>query len=160
MEVRQRHKHRMPDWSDKGATATTDDDPVTHSVWTVPVFGDDSDEPCYKSTGFADSSCNQAWRWNLGFAWSLMDNFKVGLRLREEVRPGPRRLRDAGPHRQVQRSPLRRHHPRGGDTEQQGRLTGTTRMSEPPPCRRGQRLRHVCGAASQARLSTEGSVPD
>lgn len=60
-------KHRMPGWSDKGTTDTVDDDPVTNSVWTTPVFGDDSGEPCYKSTGFADSSCNQAWRWNLDY---------------------------------------------------------------------------------------------
>lgn len=60
-------KHRMPGWSDKGTTDTADDDPVTNSVWTVPVFGDDSGEPCYKSSGFADSSCNQAWRWNLDY---------------------------------------------------------------------------------------------
>ncbi|GGV83962.1 hypothetical protein GCM10015535_28060 [Streptomyces gelaticus] len=67
-------KHRMPEWSDKGTTATTDDDPVTNSVWTVPVFGDDSGEPCYKSTGFADSSCNQAWRWNLDYVVDTHDN--------------------------------------------------------------------------------------
>ncbi|MFI6341117.1 RHS repeat-associated core domain-containing protein [Streptomyces sp. NPDC050535] len=60
-------KERMPEWSDKGTTATTDDDPVTNSVWTVPVFGDDAGEPCYKSTGFANSSCEQAWRWNLDY---------------------------------------------------------------------------------------------
>jgi RHS repeat-associated protein len=60
-------KHRMPGWSDKGTTDTTDDDPSTYSTWNVPVFGDDSGEPCYKSTGFADSSCNQAWRWNLDY---------------------------------------------------------------------------------------------
>ncbi|SHI22284.1 RHS repeat-associated core domain-containing protein [Streptomyces sp. 3214.6] len=60
-------KQRLPGWSDKGTTSTADDDPVTNSVWTVPVFGDDSGEPCYKSTGFADSSCNQAWRWNLDY---------------------------------------------------------------------------------------------
>ncbi|WP_438947818.1 RHS repeat-associated core domain-containing protein [Streptomyces triticisoli] len=57
-------KHRLPGWSDNGTAA---DDPVTNSVWTVPVFGDDSGEPCYKSTGFADSSCTQAWRWNLDY---------------------------------------------------------------------------------------------
>ncbi|WP_256669312.1 RHS repeat domain-containing protein [Streptomyces fulvorobeus] len=57
-------KHRMTGWSDNGTAA---DDPVTNSVWTAPVFGDDSGEPCYKSTGFADSSCNQAWRWNLDY---------------------------------------------------------------------------------------------
>ncbi|MFE5969106.1 RHS repeat-associated core domain-containing protein [Streptomyces sp. NPDC056463] len=60
-------KHRMPGWSDKGTTDTADDDQVTNSVWTVPVFGDDSGEPCYKATGFADSSCMQAWRWNLDY---------------------------------------------------------------------------------------------
>ncbi|MFI1509440.1 RHS repeat-associated core domain-containing protein [Streptomyces sp. NPDC020597] len=60
-------KHRLPGWSDKGTTDTSDDDPVTNSVWTLPVFGDDAGEPCYKSTGFADSSCTQAWRWNLDY---------------------------------------------------------------------------------------------
>ncbi|WP_331740771.1 toxin glutamine deamidase domain-containing protein (plasmid) [Streptomyces sp. NBC_00015] len=67
-------KHRLPGWSDKGTTSTTDDDPVTNSVWTVPVFGDDSGEPCYKSTGFADSSCNQAWRWNLDYVVDTHNN--------------------------------------------------------------------------------------
>ncbi|MFF1446248.1 polymorphic toxin type 28 domain-containing protein [Streptomyces sp. NPDC058295] len=67
-------KHRLPGWSDKGTTSTTDDDPVTNSVWTVPVFGDDSGESCYKSTGFADSSCNQAWRWNLDYVVDTHDN--------------------------------------------------------------------------------------
>jgi RHS repeat-associated protein len=57
-------KHRMPGWSDNGTAA---DDPGTYSVWTVPVFGDDAGEPCYKTTGFADSSCYQAWRWNLDY---------------------------------------------------------------------------------------------
>ncbi|MFK0121322.1 RHS repeat domain-containing protein [Streptomyces sp. NPDC090994] len=67
-------KHRMPGWSDKSTTDTTDDDPTTDSTWTVPVFGDDSGEPCYKSTGFADSSCNQAWRWNLDYVVDTHDN--------------------------------------------------------------------------------------
>ncbi|WP_393087748.1 RHS repeat-associated core domain-containing protein [Streptomyces sp. LN704] len=67
-------KHRLPGWSDKGTTDTADDDPVTNSVWTVPVFGDDSGEPCNKSTGFADSSCNQAWRWNLDYVVDTHDN--------------------------------------------------------------------------------------
>jgi RHS repeat-associated protein len=34
------------------------------SVWTVPVFGDDQDEPCHGPT-FATSWCTQAYRWNL-----------------------------------------------------------------------------------------------
>ncbi|WP_428951976.1 RHS repeat domain-containing protein [Streptomyces sp. cg35] len=60
-------KSRMPGWSDKGTTDTADDDPVTNSVWTVPVAGDDAGEPCYKSGGFADTLCTQAWRWNLDY---------------------------------------------------------------------------------------------
>jgi hypothetical protein len=40
--------------------------PVTNSTWTVPVYGNDSGEPCHAST-FAASSCTQAWRWNLDY---------------------------------------------------------------------------------------------
>ncbi len=67
-------KHRLPGWSDKGTADTADDDPVTNSVWTAPVFGDDSGEPCHKSTGFADSSCSQAWRWNLDYVVDTHNN--------------------------------------------------------------------------------------
>ncbi|MFD0850779.1 polymorphic toxin-type HINT domain-containing protein [Actinomadura adrarensis] len=49
-------KDRPDDWSSGK--------PETNSAWTVPVFGDDSGEPCYDST-FADAWCRQAWRWNL-----------------------------------------------------------------------------------------------
>ncbi|USX53762.1 RHS repeat-associated core domain-containing protein [Lentzea sp. HUAS12] len=38
--------------------------PDAKSTWTVPVFGDDSGEPCHGTT-FAASQCTQAWRWNL-----------------------------------------------------------------------------------------------
>ena len=41
-------------------------DAVTNSVWTVPVYGNDTTEPCHGST-FATSSCMQAWRWNLDY---------------------------------------------------------------------------------------------
>jgi RHS repeat-associated protein len=41
-------------------------DTATSSTWTVPVFGDDSGEPCYNAT-FANAYCDQAWRWNLDF---------------------------------------------------------------------------------------------
>ncbi|UQU67566.1 hypothetical protein COUCH_15390 [Couchioplanes caeruleus] len=44
--------------------AGKDDD--TKSVWTVPVFGDDADEPCHGDT-FDASNCTQAWRWNLDY---------------------------------------------------------------------------------------------
>ncbi|WP_331733790.1 NucA/NucB deoxyribonuclease domain-containing protein (plasmid) [Streptomyces sp. NBC_01220] len=38
----------------------------TNSVWTVPVFGDDPQEPGYTSgTSFTGRSKKQAWRWNL-----------------------------------------------------------------------------------------------
>ncbi|MGW9384049.1 RHS repeat-associated core domain-containing protein [Streptomyces globisporus] len=36
----------------------------TNSSWTVPVYGNNSGEPCNKAT-FADSWCQQTWRWNL-----------------------------------------------------------------------------------------------
>jgi RHS repeat-associated protein len=36
----------------------------SNSTWTVPVFGNDPNEPCRQAT-FAASSCVQAWRWNL-----------------------------------------------------------------------------------------------
>ncbi|MER7922293.1 RHS repeat-associated core domain-containing protein [Streptomyces sp. NPDC096057] len=40
----------------------------TNSVWTVPVFGDDSGEPGYKDgNSFAGRALNQAWRWNLDY---------------------------------------------------------------------------------------------
>lgn len=41
----------------------------TNSVFTVPVYGDDSGEPGYtKGDAFADRSVTQAWRWNLDYA--------------------------------------------------------------------------------------------
>ncbi|GAA2163171.1 RHS repeat-associated core domain-containing protein [Glycomyces lechevalierae] len=36
----------------------------TQSTSTVPVFGNHPDEPCH-ATSFADSWCDQAWRWRL-----------------------------------------------------------------------------------------------
>jgi RHS repeat-associated protein len=36
----------------------------TNSSWTVPVYGNNADEPCH-AAAFADSWCQQAWRWNL-----------------------------------------------------------------------------------------------
>ncbi|MFJ6940553.1 RHS repeat-associated core domain-containing protein [Streptomyces sp. NPDC101132] len=56
-------KHRLPGWSDNGTSA---DDPVTNSVLTAPVFGDDTGEPCHGST-FNASDCVQAWKWNLDY---------------------------------------------------------------------------------------------
>ncbi|WP_446212980.1 polymorphic toxin-type HINT domain-containing protein [Micromonospora sp. IBSANI012] len=50
--------NRLPGW--------TTGKEETGSTWTVPVYGDDVNEPCNK-TAFADSHCNQAWRWSLDY---------------------------------------------------------------------------------------------
>ncbi|CRK56760.1 FIG01043295: hypothetical protein [Alloactinosynnema sp. L-07] len=50
--------HKQPNWSDGK--------PVTDSVWTVPVYGNNAGEPCHQAT-FAASWCRQAWRWNLDY---------------------------------------------------------------------------------------------
>ncbi|MCK8678615.1 RHS repeat-associated core domain-containing protein [Streptomyces lichenis] len=53
-------KNRLPGW----ATGKAE----TNSVWTVPVFGDDSGEPGYDAgTSFASRAKTQAWRWNLDY---------------------------------------------------------------------------------------------
>ncbi|MDP9844633.1 RHS repeat domain-containing protein [Streptosporangium lutulentum] len=41
--------------------------PETKSVLTVPVFGNNSGEPCYSGTP-ANAWCQQAYRWNLDYA--------------------------------------------------------------------------------------------
>ncbi|MER0243696.1 polymorphic toxin-type HINT domain-containing protein [Streptomyces sp. HSW2009] len=50
--------HRLPGWA--AGKETTD------STWSVPVFGNNANEPCHKD-GFAASWCQQAWRWNLDY---------------------------------------------------------------------------------------------
>nr|WP_141366059.1 RHS repeat-associated core domain-containing protein [Streptomyces sp. 6-11-2] len=57
--------NRLPGWSDGK--------PVTNSAWNVPVFGNDSGEPCH-AAAFADSWCQQAWRWNLDYAVDVHGN--------------------------------------------------------------------------------------
>ncbi|MEU3598321.1 RHS repeat-associated core domain-containing protein [Streptomyces sp. NPDC006798] len=53
-------KNQLPGWSTGK--------PETNSVWTVPVYGDDSGEPGYGSgTSFAGRAKKQAWRWNLDY---------------------------------------------------------------------------------------------
>ncbi|MFF3315432.1 RHS repeat domain-containing protein [Streptomyces sp. NPDC003035] len=47
----------------------------TNSVWTVPVFGDDSGEPGYSAgTSFAGRAKQQAWRWNLDLVEDVHGN--------------------------------------------------------------------------------------
>jgi len=53
-------KNRLPGWTTGAA--------VTNSTYTVPVFGDDSNEPGYdQGTTFSGRSLTQAWRWNLDY---------------------------------------------------------------------------------------------
>ncbi|MFD2691347.1 polymorphic toxin-type HINT domain-containing protein [Streptomyces phyllanthi] len=53
-------RNRLPGWSSGKAE--------TNSVWTVPVFGDDSGEPGYSSgDSFSGRAKTQAWRWNLDY---------------------------------------------------------------------------------------------
>ncbi|MGW6785258.1 ricin-type beta-trefoil lectin domain protein [Streptomyces sp. NPDC054987] len=47
--------------------------PVTKSVFNVPVFGNHAGEPC-NTDKFADSSCKQAWRWNLDYVEDVHGN--------------------------------------------------------------------------------------
>ncbi|WP_240529792.1 RHS repeat-associated core domain-containing protein [Streptomyces mangrovisoli] len=47
----------------------------TNSVWTTPVYGDDSGEPGYdQGDTFADRSLTQGWRWNLDYVVDLHGN--------------------------------------------------------------------------------------
>ncbi|MFF7579148.1 polymorphic toxin-type HINT domain-containing protein [Streptomyces sp. NPDC008061] len=48
--------NRLPGWADGKVT--------TDSTWTLPVYGNNTGEKCHAAT-FADSWCQQAWRWNL-----------------------------------------------------------------------------------------------
>ncbi|UWM49135.1 polymorphic toxin-type HINT domain-containing protein [Streptomyces carpaticus] len=57
--------HRLPGWS-SGATAT-------NSTWTVPVYGNDSGDPCHASA-MKDAWCQQAWRWNLDYVVDVRGN--------------------------------------------------------------------------------------
>lgn len=59
------------------ATGTAQEE-ETNSVLTVPVYGDDSGEPCHDST-LSSSWCRQAWRWNLDFYVSTNEVSNVYL---------------------------------------------------------------------------------
>lgn len=49
-----------------GKTAVPGQTGNTNSVWTVPVRGNNTGEPCYNATHTL-AFCNQAWRWNLDY---------------------------------------------------------------------------------------------
>ncbi|MFJ3235826.1 RHS repeat domain-containing protein [Streptomyces sp. NPDC086787] len=50
--------NRLPGWVNGKAE--------TNSTWSVPVFGNQTGEPCH-AAAFKDSWCRQAWRWNLDY---------------------------------------------------------------------------------------------
>lgn len=51
-------------------------DTSTNAAWGVPVYGNDSGEPCHAAT-FDASSCTQGWRWNLDFVVDPHHNISV-----------------------------------------------------------------------------------
>ncbi|MFJ3180561.1 RHS repeat-associated core domain-containing protein [Streptomyces sp. NPDC086796] len=57
--------HRLPGWSTGKET--------TESAWTLPVYGNNTGEACH-ADAFADSWCQQAWRWNLDYVVDAHDN--------------------------------------------------------------------------------------
>lgn len=48
--------------------------PGNDSVWTVPVYGNDTGEPCRVAGAMGQSWCQQAWRWNLDRVVDAMGN--------------------------------------------------------------------------------------
>ncbi|MEV7835385.1 RHS repeat protein, partial [Streptomyces subrutilus] len=51
--------NRVPGW--------TTGKPVTNSALLVPVYGNQPGEDCFKAGDFANSVCDQAYRWNLDY---------------------------------------------------------------------------------------------
>jgi RHS repeat-associated protein len=64
-----------------------DDTARTDSVSTVPVFGNQSGEPCYEAE-FKDSSCVQAWRWGLDHVVDTNNNSMTYFYTQEKNRYG------------------------------------------------------------------------
>ncbi|GIG69288.1 hypothetical protein Pen01_55830 [Phytomonospora endophytica] len=57
--------NQLPGW--------TSDKTATESVLTMPVAGNNTDEPCHDST-FGSSFCDQAWKWNLDYVVDVHGN--------------------------------------------------------------------------------------
>ncbi|MCM3657296.1 hypothetical protein M3147_08535 [Agromyces mediolanus] len=49
------------------------DDVELNSAWTVPVYGNHPADRCYQAA-FADSRCDQVWRWNLDYVVDASGN--------------------------------------------------------------------------------------
>ena len=76
--------NRLPGWTDGKET--------TDSTWTVPVYGNNAGEPCH-ATAFADSWCQQAWRWNLDYVVDPHGN-AIGYHYAKESNSYGRNLKD------------------------------------------------------------------
>jgi RHS repeat-associated protein len=63
------------------------DTATTNSVLTVPVAGNHAGEPCHASS-FANSFCDQAWRWNLDYVVDPNGNTMTYFYTRESNRYG------------------------------------------------------------------------
>ncbi|MEV7087134.1 polymorphic toxin-type HINT domain-containing protein [Streptomyces sp. NPDC093085] len=75
--------NRLPNWVEGNAT--------TDSTWTLPVYGNDTNEPCH-AAAFADSWCQQAWRWNLDYVVDTHSN-AVGYYYKKEANSYGRNLK-------------------------------------------------------------------
>ncbi|AJE82750.1 RHS repeat-associated core domain protein [Streptomyces albus] len=75
--------NRLPGWSEGKET--------TGSTWTAPVYGDDSGEDCHQAA-FADSWCQQAWRWQLDYVVDPHGN-AVGYHYTKETNSYGRNLK-------------------------------------------------------------------
>ncbi|MGW1279554.1 polymorphic toxin-type HINT domain-containing protein [Streptomyces tsukubensis] len=58
-------RNKLPGWTTGKET--------TNSAFTVPVSGNQPGEPCYNAT-YANSFCQQAWRWNLDYVVDVRGN--------------------------------------------------------------------------------------
>ncbi|MFJ9552415.1 RHS repeat-associated core domain-containing protein [Nocardiopsis sp. NPDC101807] len=82
-------RNRLPGWSNGK--------PETNSAWSAPVYGNDTGEPCHKAT-FAESWCQQAWRWNLDHVVDVHGNVMNFHYTKEENHYGRNRSTVATPY--------------------------------------------------------------
>jgi RHS repeat-associated protein len=59
-------RNQLPGWTSGKA--------VTNSVASLPVYSAHSGDPCYHASGFADSACTMAYRWNLDYVKDVHGN--------------------------------------------------------------------------------------
>ena len=92
--------NRLPGWTAGKA--------VTESAWTVPVYGNDTGEPCHAAT-FAAAACTQAYRWNLDYVVDVHGNSMSYFYARETNKYGQNlgKTTDLHPRRNAERGALR-----------------------------------------------------